>query len=730
MKASLALSTALATTASAARQIFKSLSSSDQTSLEQQLDKWKELYGPIARANGFFPRTNTESARVNGHSIDELERFHHTVQEVKRATTINPKAEFSPFNQFALMTDEEFKGMLMKSFAGQNITDAAPLPELANERASAADWSTSQCNSPVPNQGQCGSCWAFATIGAVETAHCLATGELLDLSEQQLISCSKKAPNQGCNGGNPSPAIDWLQQGVCTEESYPYKSGKGGQTGTCETSCTKKKLSIGKTKQTTGEGSLMTVLGRQPATVFVESANAVWRNYKSGIVSQCPGAQSDHAVIAVGYNDEYFKIKNSWGTEWGDKGYIYLKRGMTDKGTCNVAHRIAYPELTGSAPSSNPTPSSNQQPTESTRKPSSSAPKPSSDTPMTPSSSKPTYPTRRPFPSSFPPKPSNDSPMTPSSSKPTYPTRRPFPSSFPPKPSNDSPMKPSSSKPTYPTRRPFPSSFPPKPSNDSPMKPSSSKPTYPTRKPSPSSIVPKPSKHTPMTSTPNPSSNTPTTTKRRCTKRPKPTKKPKPTTKKPKPTTKKPKPTDPSPSYTPSPTTYAPKPTTQPSSTYAPTPSGNGVKDQLIAQTNKIRAAHGIGPVTWNDELEPKMRAWAEDCPGFTHGGPPGWQNLATYTKCESSGKDCTKVVGASWLWYDQEETFWNYDNNSCNGGWAKCGHFSNMMSPEVKSMACGWSECGNGNHVWCNYDTPVKNPKVGKITGMTKAELKASLTA
>ncbi|RHZ26340.1 hypothetical protein DYB26_011345 [Aphanomyces astaci] len=697
MKASLALSTALATTACAARQSFKSLSSSDQTSLEQQLDEWKALYGPIARANGFFPRTNRESAQVNGHSIDELERFHHTVQDVELATATNPEAEFSPFNQFALLTDDEFKGILLKSFAGQNFTNAAPLPELANERASEADWSTSKCNSPIPNQGQCGSCWAFATIGTVETAHCIATGELLDLSEQQLVSCSKNGGNRGCNGGIPPSAIDWMQKGVCTEESYPYTSGKGGQTGTCQTSCTKKKLSIGKTKQTTGEGSLMTVLESQTATVAVETANAVWRNYKSGVVSQCPGAQSDHAVIAVGYGTsttDYFKIKNSWGTQWGENGYIYLKRGMSGKGMCNVAEWIWYPELSGSSPtpSSNPTPSSSQQPTQSTRKPSSSAPKPSTDTPMTPSSSKPTYPTRRPFPSSFPPKPATDSPMTPSSSKPTYPTRRPFPSSFPPKPATDSPMPPSSSKPTYPTRRPFPSSFPPKPS-----------------------------KHTPMTSTPNPSSNTPTTTKRRCTKRPKPT--------------KKPKPTGPSPSYTPSPTTepsstYVPKPTTQPSSTYAPTPSGNGVKDQLIAQTNKIRAAHGIGPLTWDDELEPKMRTWAKSCPGFKHGGPAGWQNLATNTACGSSGKDCTNVVGASWLWYDQEETFWNYGSNSCNGGWAKCGHFSNMMSPEVKSMACGWSECANGNHVWCNYDTPVKSPKVGKITGMTKAELKASLTA
>ncbi|KAF0702636.1 hypothetical protein As57867_007736, partial [Aphanomyces stellatus] len=99
-------------------------------------------------------------------------------------------------------------------------------------------------------------------------------------------------------------------------------------TGTCNSSCNKKQLSLGKTKQTSGESSLMTVLNTQPATVVVEAGNSVWRNYKSGIVSQCPGSQSDHAVIAVGYgskNGDFFKIKNSWGAQWGDNGYIYLK---------------------------------------------------------------------------------------------------------------------------------------------------------------------------------------------------------------------------------------------------------------------------------------------------------------------------------------------------------------------------------------------------------------------
>ncbi|RQM30790.1 hypothetical protein B5M09_013215, partial [Aphanomyces astaci] len=271
MKASLALSTALATTASAARQSFKSLSASDRTLLDEQLDKWKASYGPIAEANGFFPQTDTASAR---------------------------------------------------------------------------DWSTSKCNSPITNQGQCGSCWAFATIGTAEYAHCIATGELLDLSEQQLVSCFTNGVNRGCDGGSTEEGLDWVQQGVCTEQSYPYTSGKG-QTGACQASCTKKKLSIGQTKTTSGESSLLTVLESQPAAVFVESANAVWRNYKGGIVSQCPGAESNHAVVVVGYSDNYFKIKNSWGSQWGDKGYIYLKRGLSGKGVCNMAETISYPELIG-----------------------------------------------------------------------------------------------------------------------------------------------------------------------------------------------------------------------------------------------------------------------------------------------------------------------------------------------------------------------------------------------
>ncbi|CAK4148485.1 unnamed protein product [Aphanomyces euteiches] len=134
--------------------------------------------------------------------------------------------------------------------------------------------------------------------------------------------------------------------------AYPYVSGTTGKTGSCQSSCAKKMLSIGKTVQTEGEAALVAALNKQPVSVLVEAGNEVWRNYKSGVITQCPGAQVDHAVTAVGYGTsthDYFKIKNSWGAQWGENGYIYLQRGVGGNGMCNVVEYISYPTLTGTS---------------------------------------------------------------------------------------------------------------------------------------------------------------------------------------------------------------------------------------------------------------------------------------------------------------------------------------------------------------------------------------------
>ncbi|CAK4842188.1 unnamed protein product, partial [Aphanomyces euteiches] len=337
MKTSLLFLPTLSTSA-LARVAYSSLGVDEQADVKQQLAKWKTLYAPLATKHGFVPETGIESVSVvDSHTDEELARFHNTLQDVATAQKNNPHAVFSPFNVFALLTPAEFSKIFQNSFVARNVSAGQPLRALESTVSAGGgsiDWSTSTCSSPVKDQGDCGDCWAFSAVGTAEFAHCIATGENLDLSEQQVASCD--TASSGCNGGYPSAAIDYQHNGgICLESAYPYTSGTTGQTGSCQSSCTKKTLSIGETVQTEGEDPLVAALNKQPVSVVVEAGNEVWRNYKSGVVTQCPGKQSDHAVIAVGYGTsthDYFKIKNSWGAQWGDSGYIYLQRGVGGKG--------------------------------------------------------------------------------------------------------------------------------------------------------------------------------------------------------------------------------------------------------------------------------------------------------------------------------------------------------------------------------------------------------------
>ncbi|CAK4649498.1 unnamed protein product, partial [Aphanomyces euteiches] len=368
MKTSLLFLSTLSTSA-LARVAYSSLGVDEQADVKQQLAKWKTLYAPLATKHGFVPETGIESVSVvDSHTDEELARFHNTLQDVATAQKNNPHAVFSPFNVFALLTPAEFSKIFQNSFVARNVSAGQPLRALESTVSAGGgsiDWSTSTCSSPVKDQGDCGNCWAFSAVGTAEFAHCIATGENLDLSEQQVTSCDKSSG--GCDGGYPSAAIDYQHNGgICLESAYPYTSGTTGQTGSCQSRCAKKTLSIGETVQTEGEDSLVAALNKQPVSVVVEAGNEVWRNYKSGVVTQCPGKQSDHAVIAVGYGTsthDYFKIKNSWGAQWGDSGYIYLQRGVGGKGMCNVVEGISFPTLTGTSPTTAPPSPSTDEPT-------------------------------------------------------------------------------------------------------------------------------------------------------------------------------------------------------------------------------------------------------------------------------------------------------------------------------------------------------------------------------
>lgn len=210
------------------------------------------------------------------------------------------------------------------------------------------DWREKDIITNVKNQGQCGSCWSFSATGAIEAVHALSTGNLLNISEQELIDCSDTYGNQGCNGGSMDNAFKYvIDNGLCSENEYPYM----GESGECQTCKSVVNISDYKDVIPNDEGILKKVVHQQPVSVAIQANLPSFQAYKSGIYSDpsC-GKQLDHGVLIVGYghdlfhNMDYWIVKNSWGPHWGEKGYIRIQRNIDqDSGLCGIAMQPSIP---------------------------------------------------------------------------------------------------------------------------------------------------------------------------------------------------------------------------------------------------------------------------------------------------------------------------------------------------------------------------------------------------
>eukprot|EP00296_Roombia_truncata_P008093 JP446566.1.p1 GENE.JP446566.1~~JP446566.1.p1 ORF type:complete len:316 (-),score=156.01 JP446566.1:59-1006(-) len=234
-------------------------------------------------------------------------------------------------NQFADMTYEEvFETMLTAKPENYTAMEEHVIPE-GEVLANSVDWRSTL--PAVKNQGQCGSCWAFSAVAAMEGRH----GKV-DLSEQQIVDCD--STDGGCNGGWYHSAWDYIKSagGADSESSYPYK----GKAGSCHFSKSSVKAQVSGHKSATGEAKLKSALQSGVVSVAVDASKA-FMFYKSGVFTGSCTKRINHAITAVGYSgSDYYLVRNSWGTTWGDKGYIKMAMG---EDLCGIADYAAYPTI-------------------------------------------------------------------------------------------------------------------------------------------------------------------------------------------------------------------------------------------------------------------------------------------------------------------------------------------------------------------------------------------------
>ncbi|XP_027205961.2 cathepsin L-like [Dermatophagoides pteronyssinus] len=255
-------------------------------------------------------------------------------------------------NQFADKSVSEFRRMngLIASKGMQNApkiytdNDVESLP-------AEVDWTKKGVVAPIKNQGNCGSCWAFSAVGSMESAHALATGHLVELSEQELVDCSGSQGDNGCEGGWMDNGFKFVIQnhGIDTEKSYPY----AGIDELCE-SKDKGKV-VGATIRSYvdvkkyDEHALQSACAKVgPISVGIDASSNYFMMYKSGVYDHddCSQDWLDHGVVVVGYGTssdgkEYWKVRNSWGTTWGMDGYILMSRNKNNQ--CGIASQASYP---------------------------------------------------------------------------------------------------------------------------------------------------------------------------------------------------------------------------------------------------------------------------------------------------------------------------------------------------------------------------------------------------
>lgn len=293
---------------------------------------------------------------------EEVSRYQVWKEHVKEIIEHNKHTTtyYKGVNNFTDMTHQEFRSTMggcykiPQHLLDANITSSGEastfLPPSNVNVPNDVNWVRAGYVTPVKNQGQCGSCYSFSTTGSLEGQMFKKTGKLPLISEQNIVDCSKKYGNQGCRGGWMDYAFHYIKDngGIDSETGYPYYARELGycyyragyniaqDTGFVDIAHNEAALKVA-----------VATIG--PISVAIDATHPSFQHYKSGVYFERACGNTvrslDHAVLVVGYGNEggydYWLVKNSWGTSWGEEGYIKMARGYNNQ--CGIACKASYP---------------------------------------------------------------------------------------------------------------------------------------------------------------------------------------------------------------------------------------------------------------------------------------------------------------------------------------------------------------------------------------------------
>lgn len=286
----------------------------------------------------------------NGNDSDLKTKYEANVKVIEAMNAENSRVGFA-VNQFSGMDQDEWKSYLTHTSTKSEV-DVPVLGLHESDGAQVADsldWEQKGAVTPVKNQGSCGSCWSFGSTGSMEGHWFVQTNNLVSLSEQQLMDCDKS--DDGCGGGDESSAISYASRaGMCSEASYSYQ----GRSGRCQISSCDMVIQPGDISGYRHVGSsvsaLMSAVQLGPVNLGVGADGSGFQSYSYGVLTYCPSRSNDHAVLLVGYGtdqgDDYWRVKNSWGSSWGERGYIRISR---QGDPCGILDDTGYPQMSGSS---------------------------------------------------------------------------------------------------------------------------------------------------------------------------------------------------------------------------------------------------------------------------------------------------------------------------------------------------------------------------------------------